>query len=302
MRAFVLVAVALASSAGAVPELSLDPAFDLHGWSYDGKFAAFVANLSPSDSEFVSPRELEKLHLALLTDGRNQRLVRGMRENPEARRQVADRTLWDRAEPGDWPTIVADAITLSLYLKDRQQIGGGWDVRVEASPKSPCALALVASKGTARTTVLEDECTAGEKRAREARTSLTASWAPDRRRIALQWTVQRPAAGSRRPRPRVHKHFALVAANSLVSIDLLDSGSRDAVAAAEAELVSAGYSIGHRGQAEREREKTAIYFAPGFEEDAKGIAVLLRVAPEHVQRQDWRSPYPVTVAAAPPAR
>jgi hypothetical protein len=117
-------------------------------------------------------------------------------------------------------------------------------------------------------------------------------WNEAKDRVAIAWNVSRGA---------VAHGYALVAGpRSLAAIDLLDAGVGAAAEDVVQKLSAAGFRVAHRGKAQKARATTAIYFNPGHEASAREVAKALGAQGDAVQPATWRTPWAITVAAAPP--
>jgi hypothetical protein len=116
-------------------------------------------------------------------------------------------------------------------------------------------------------------------------------WSPDGSRLAVLWKLKDGA-----------RKLNVIPRRALAAVDLLDAGAGTQADAIAAGLLKAGFRVAHRGKAQQQRPTTMIYFAPGFEPEAREVAQLAGAAPEAVQPLSWKSPHAITVAAGPPSQ
>lgn len=83
----------------------------------------------------------------------------------------------------------------------------------------------------------------------------------------------------------------------LARLQLLDAGAGAAAMADVTRVVtSAGYAPAHADRASAPHARTEVFFAPGFEADARAVAVALKAgAPKAIT---WSTPFAITVAVA----
>jgi hypothetical protein len=308
LRGPLLISAAFSIAAG-LPETRLPvEKFALKGFTGDGRWVLFTGVLrevEPGSDTPASEIEDLQLMLAVAPDGAGPRWFRIAAYRTNAPYKVSDRTLWDAAMTAEQREAFlkehkdqAPAEPTELYPGNQSAVGHGWEARVDDLRRGSCDARLFAVRGAVRTLLMEDPC-AGASALPSIYSRATLAWSPEGSRLALQWLVERT-------RPNVHGdesavrslHLAFAPASSLVSIDLLDGGAGDGLERIARRLEKAGFSIAHRGKAQKERSTTAVYFAPGFETEAKKVAELAGAAAEAVQPATWKSPFAVTVAAA----
>jgi len=201
--------------------------------------------------------------------------------------------LWAKSEDaGDWKKLnelnstgePQESVSEPFRLTHRDM---AYDVRVESAKGSGCRTArLIAALGGVSAPLAEDRCAAGDKA--ELQNDLETAWSPDGRSVALLWNVLRD--GVRR------SHLAVASARVLASVDLLDAGSgAQAQQKVSESLAQAGFRVAHKGKAVAQRTATVVYFAAGFEAEAKEAARLSGGSPQPLA---FKSPYALTVALA----
>ncbi|MBI5069879.1 MAG: hypothetical protein HZB56_16725 [Deltaproteobacteria bacterium] len=165
------------------------------------------------------------------------------------------------------------------------------------SGKGCPVIALRGQLGEASATLAEDRCGPGEEEERQLLSAAELAWSPDGSRVAVAWTVRRFTVSGGGAPGAVRAHMAVVSRRSFATVDLLDAGAGKALGAIAEKLDGAGFPIAHRGKAGKRRAATEVYFAPGFEKEAREAAALAGAAPEAVKPLDWKSPHAITVAA-----
>jgi hypothetical protein len=109
------------------------------------------------------------------------------------------------------------------------------------------------------------------------------AWSPDRQWVALD--ASHEAMGA----------YVLVAGKG--RIDLLDAGAGAAVGDVAKTLTKEGFEVAHQAKAGAPHAVTEVFFAPGFEADAKIVARLVK-APAAPKQVAWSTAFAITVAAA----
>jgi hypothetical protein len=156
-----------------------------------------------------------------------------------------------------------------------------------------CDASLRALVGAASVDVLVDACGAGEERLRVTQSRVQAAISPDGGTLAVIWWVSRYEPNARGDDSSVDRiHAALVPMREAFPVDLLDG------AALAGPLAKAGFTIGHRGRAQKAREQPVIYAAQGVEDLARTLAAALGLAPSAVQPLTWQTPFAITVAGS----
>jgi hypothetical protein len=115
---------------------------------------------------------------------------------------------------------------------------------------------------------------------------LSYAWNKDGSALAVAITAQRGEQG--------HAYLGVLTAKNLAAVDLLVAGGT-AEAAAD-KLAAAGFRVAHQAAAVKKRSDTAVYFAPGFKDEAEAVAQALGAPAAAVQPLSWKTPYAVTVA------
>jgi LytR cell envelope-related transcriptional attenuator len=274
------------------------PRATLLGWTADGRTVALDA-VADSVEKHGRARVGEARFLVLADSaGAVQKVLREERvvlvsDMPAFTLPVPMEQLWAKsADAGDWKnrnglTLIGEpqgSVSEPLRLTHR---GVAYDVRVESAKGSGCRTArLVAALGGVSASLAEDRCAAGDKA--ELQNDLETAWSPDGRSVALLWNVLRD--GARR------SHLAVASARALASVDLLDAGGgAQAQQKVSESLAQAGFRVAHKGKALAQRTATVIYFATGFEAEAREAARLLGGS---AQPLAFKSPYALTVALA----
>lgn len=183
-----------------------------------------------------------------------------------------------------------------LVPKGKLALAGGKQkasVKVQLSGDKACPTAqLWLTRGATSSLVFEDPCPGGAAGTLEQK--VTAAWSPSKELLALGWTVGRvdETAEARFRRG----YFAVATKRALATIDLLDAGAGPKADTIAESLGAAGFRVLHRAKAVKARDASAVYFAPGFEAEAREIAGL--AGAKTVEKLSWKSPYAITVAAA----
>jgi hypothetical protein len=294
----------LAGLLSACTARAADPQFDameLKGWTRDGASVARTGTMSGGYGEMGGPGARYTLLLVADADGRTRSTFRWERDVDEGQAIPEAEALWNRAEPEEkgesW--LKANALVAapaSRRFEDTVELGGQPPLvaRADLAKGSGCRPAHLVVAGMP---FLDDVCGKNEEATRDVRYGLQVAWSPDGSRAALAWTVVRvnPDEG-----PAVERaHFAVVSRRAFASVDLLDAGAGSTFATLAARIEKAGFRIGHKGKAQAQRPTTLIYFAPGFEKEAREVAQIAGAAPESVQPLSWKSPHAITVAAGP---
>jgi hypothetical protein len=274
------------------------PRATLLGWTADGRTVALDA-VADSVEKHGRARVGEARFLVLADAAgavqkvlREERvaLVSGM---PAFTLPAPLEQLWAKSEDaGDWKKLhelsSAGDPQESVSEPFRLTRGGmSYEVRVESAKGSGCRSArLVAALRGVSAPLAEDRCTTGEKA--ELQNDVETAWSPDGRSVALLWNVLRD--GGRRA------HLAVASTQALASVDLLDAGSgAQAQQKVSDALAQAGFRVAHKGKAVGQRTATVVYFAAGFEAEAKEAA---RLSGGSSQPLAFKSPYALTVALA----
>ncbi|MGZ6142124.1 MAG: LytR C-terminal domain-containing protein [Myxococcales bacterium] len=267
----------------------------VEGFSKDGKTAVFEASIdAPAEAGREQIPWGEDVWVGIGDDGRPLHVARYVESRaddvaedeveltPEAQR------LWKEAEPVESGHRLRDLVlgVSSPFLAGAQgTLTAGAKARVERSgPKACPAVRLFVSMAGREAIAFEDPCVEGETG--EVGMGLSHAANATGTALALAWTVMRGDVG--------HARIGVVTAANLAALDLLAAGG-DPEAAAD-KLAAAGFRVAHRAAAVKKRGDTAVYFAPGFEDEAKGVAQALGAPASAVQPLSWKTPYAVTVA------
>lgn len=296
----VLVALLLAAAAA-------EPTYSkvaLVGWTGDGKSVVYEAMIYGESLEAGEPDGRLVFLVVAGADGAVQRVFRQERSsrNEDAGWKAGKEgeAFWGRAEPEKAGESWRAGQKLSEPGEERALEGKLEEkdlaARVELGKKGCAPLTLLVRMGAAEAPLVVDECARGEKARPEQRSRIQIAWSPDRARAALAWNVVRIAPGEDEV-PR--GHFAVASRKALASVDLLDAGAGAGADKLALALAGAGFRVAHRGKAAAARPATLVFFAPGFEAEAREIATVIGAAADAVQPLSWKSPYAITIAAAP---
>ncbi len=205
-------------------------------------------------------------------------------------RQSADAVGFDRGELRLEGREAREGVDEPL---DVSHGGVSFRVRFDPSQGSGCRVArFVASVGAISALLAEDRCAPGD--GGELQNDLESAWSPDGRRVALLWSVLRWKDGENEITER--SYLAVASARGLASVDLLDAGGgAQAQERLSESLAQAGFRVAHKGKAVAQRTATVVYFAAGFEAEAKEVARLSGGSPQPLA---FKSPYALTVALA----
>ncbi len=305
----------------------------LHDWALDGSAVVWNVELcnESSDPTFM---------LVTRPDGRPVRLFReGTREmadapDPDSEAPYGTPTremAWIKSTVGgdhsafsEWAKShpLASMLPKPFLISETAEHDSGRNrvsVRTRtASGGCPPAL-LQLSVGTSFVDVFEDRCLPGEPNHRGTEGAAVMAWSPDGQRLAVAWNILRsttgetaspgyPAGTLRRAYVTVISRAALegkepfrTVKRILCPVDLLDASSGKAgLDALSGKLTNAGFTVAHRGKAGKDRTATEVYYAQGFEPEAREAAALAGVAEDDidgaVKPLTWKSPYPVTIA------
>jgi len=275
------------------------------GWTADGKTLAWELEASEGGEGF---------HFLLLTDpeGRTQALYqrgrfalpdkvpctgqpcpgslyRGARPEEAAEQWIEANPLGGKKGEHDLPSEDATAVD----RKGAEPL----TLRMAVRGRGCRVVSLVATLGTTSGVAREDHCAPDELANRQVLANLQVVWAPDGTRAALAWHVSRLSPGGGGIPSVARSHLLVLTRRSLAGIDLLDAGAGKALEAIGQKLAGAGFRIQHRGKAGKRRTATEVYFAPGFEKEAREAAALAGAMPDAVKPLDWKTPYAITVAA-----
>lgn len=322
-------AVVLLLAAGAAAEdLPLNGA-KVDGWSKDGAQAVFAGSVhsiqyykgtTPPYEE--CPVGAYNLKVVADASGKVQRVFQHERgqcvqrpgkDDLAWRARPEGEALWARSEPRSawdrfWnPGLLTNPVReqeedlLEDQALDRERsIGGGKEpaaVRVDVTSGKNCPAArLVVTLGKITGALADDHCEPGEKAGKDVESYVRTSWSPDGTRLAVAWEVVR--AAPRNPAGVRHAHVTVASRRVLASVDLLDAGAGAKADVLALRLSHAGFRVAHRGKALTARPSTAVFFAPGFEPEAREVAAVIGAKSDAVQPLSWDSPYSITVAAA----
>lgn len=291
---------------------------ELGGWKEDGSEVAFYTYVASKERR-GGDVPLGQLIFVVGTDpnGRPTRLYRdkdggpydpahrGKEEDPWTETREG-KALWERAESEEageaW--LAAGGRHTKVLPKIHFE-HGEWKA-TDRHGKEPLTAELVVVGGTCKTvklevtigarrgTAFEDGCHAGDDGLEDVLSQLELSWSPDGTRAAMAWQVDRWTVG-RGNLPRTQ--IGVVTKRSLAGIDLLDAGASTGLGAVAERLGAEGFRVAHQGKATTPRNATEIYFAPGYEVDAREAAKLLGIGDAAVKPLTWKTPYPITIAA-----
>jgi len=85
-----------------------------------------------------------------------------------------------------------------------------------------------------------------------------------------------------------------------VSVELLDAGAGEANDALAQELQRAGFVIGKRARAKAVRTQSEIFYAKGFEAQARRAGKIAKVGSAYIKPLTWESASPIVMAMAHP--
>jgi len=126
---------------------------------------------------------------------------------------------------------------------------------------------------------------------------LQAAWSQDGTRLAL--TVAHRAYSKDENDYDDFTALKVLNLEKLAQVELLDAGAGKDIDKLARKVSTAGLSVARKGKAQTPRERTELFFAPGFEGVARKLASALGVPAEAVKPRDWQAPYALTVAAGP---
>jgi len=266
------------------------PRATLLGWSADGRVVAVQGTADSVERHGKTPVGEARFLILANGAGEVQRVLRAERvqlvsDQPPFTLAAPLEQLWAKAPDGsrfDRGKLVRigdgqEGVTGPVELA-RGDVR--FRVRFEQGKK---ATRLIASLGGISTALDEDEGPGGDPQ-----NDLETAWSPDGQSVALLWNALRG--------PVQRAHLAVASARAIASVDLLDAGAgaprHEKVSQA---LEQAGFRVAHRGKAVAQRTATVVYFAAGFEAEAREAA---RLAGGSAQPLAFKSPYALTVALA----
>jgi hypothetical protein len=161
-----------------------------------------------------------------------------------------------------------------------------------------CGLRLASAAGGQRLPLLEHACAKGESARLTLATSMEEALSPDRRSLALVWSVLRFHNAAEDTAKFERLYPAIVPLRRAVAIELLDAGAGPSLGAARSLLAQAGFVVAAEGQAQKVRGATAIWAAHGAEVVAQDAAATLGLPASPVQPLTWRARGAVVIAVA----
>ena len=266
------------------------PRATLLGWSADGRVVAVQGTAASVERHGKTPVGEARFLILANPAGEVQRVLR-----VERVQLVSDQPLFTLAAPLEqlWAKAPAGSRfdRSKLVLVGEAQEGVTEPVELARGEvrfrvrfeRAKGAARLVASMGGVSTALDEDDGPGGEPQ-----NDLETAWSPDGQSVALLWNVLRG--------PVQRAHLAVASARAIASVDLLDAGggARQQEKVSQA-LAQAGFRIAHKGKAVAQRTATVVYFAAGFEAEAREAA---RLSGGSAQPLAFKSPYALTIALA----
>lgn len=284
------------------------------GWTESGDAAAWIATIDSIENDTGSSAGAMRFLIVADATGRVQRVFRVSTESrSEGVRWIprpGGRELWQRAESEQAGERWRTEHKLSAVPEGREISGetvllGGRDrvtVRTVVSGSGCNSAALMAKYAATEAKLFDDPCHKDMEEEKQfnyevwGTTTIRWSWSPDSTRVVVVWNVNRFCGRMGYPE-RTHSYITVLTKRSLAAIDLLDAGAGPATDGIAAKLGDGGFRLMHRGKAQTARQTTEIFFAPGFENDARDVARLVGAVSDAVKPLTWKTPYSITIAA-----
>lgn len=287
---------------------------ELLGWTRDG-MVAFEARIDPGPFDGMHTGDDDGHYTFLVVmdqGGAIRRIFRKERtierepwpegEAAWARAEAEEAAaVWSKEHPADGSTAKALDWKADAAVQEAPftlKAGRAKLIR-KGAPQRCGASSLLLDTGMGPAVLIEDRCparSAAEFRGREAIETMPS---PDGSRVAVAWnySLLEPAGGTQLE--AAHGYVVIAGARPAPLVDLLDAGAGKNADTMARKLEEAGFRVAHRAKAQKPRAATAIYFTKGHADEAGEVAKLLGVPADAVQEATWKTPFGVTVAAAP---
>jgi hypothetical protein len=287
---------------------------DLLGWSADGTTSAWRAAINSDEESGDEPAG--RLVFLLLTDteGRPVRVFRDHRQVAHGEDFTVSEEAseyWRNAAAEEAGAAWQDQQSMAAQPRSTPADQAVRDMRgvelfklaTKSSGKGCQTITLVATTAGFDRPLAVDRCARGERQHASSNNTVRVGWAPGGSFVAISWNVQRYTAGTPADAGIVERgHAVVVPRKTFAAVDLLDSGAKAGLQTIKRTVESSGFPVAHMGKASAPRKSTEIFYASGFEAEAKELAAALGVAPDAVKPRDWKSPYAITVAAGSGAK
>jgi hypothetical protein len=313
LLATLLMAITPAAHAGDVDITVPEPTkLRLLGFTQDGKHLAY-AETSREEDVGGATSDFEEMTFYVRADpnGRLQQRYQGELDGRDGDKTPEDEgypipTIWTRHPPVEqweaWeeahPLVPAQPPLENDSWDDTPATyeTRGFSLTARKVDGRKCAVVFsLSSPGLPVKELTRRKCVEGQSG--PADLLLQAAWSQDGTRLAL--TVSHRGFSSVETYYNDFTALKVLDLEKLAQVELLDAGAGKDVDKLARKVSTAGLKVARKGKAQTPRERTELFFAPGFEGVARKLASALGVPAEAVKPRDWQAPYALTVAAGP---